>query len=148
MVEPISLTEDILDKKGDFVNTFFEFITKEGLNINVRADVTSVTTVTLYTVPNKKVFYLIGSALTSFCDGTGIAGTTGGSFVSTNQHSTLLTIRHDRGVQSNDALSQTYPYGLKFEEGEAITLGTGVDNTECFGSIQGIEVNKDIAVRR
>ena len=148
MVEEIALTEDILDKKGDFINTFFEFVSKEGTQINERANRVSQGTTAIYIVPERHIFFLMSANLSSFCDGGGVAGTQGGSTISTDQFSTILTTFDDRGIVSHQTVSTQFPYGLKFEGGEVINLGINVDDTQAFGSIQGFEIKKEIAVRR
>lgn len=148
MVEPIALTDDILNKSGEFTNTFFEWVSKEGRQINQRANRVSSGTTTIYAVPEKHIFYLMSANLSSFCDGGGVAGTQGGSTIGTAQFSTILTTFDDRGIVSHQSVSTTFPYGLKFEAGEIITLGLNVADTQCFGSIQGFEIKKEIAVRR
>jgi len=143
----VPLTEDVIKRTDEFEQTFFEFIARDGIQINRRAELTSSTTTTLYTVPIGQVFYLMNSNLSSFCNGGGGAGT-GGAFISTSQHATLLTIRMDQTIVSSTAFSTQYPYGLKFQEGESITLGLNVTNSQCFGSIQGFEIAKESAFRR
>lgn len=143
----VPLEKDLLVKKIIDTQTFYEFISRQALVINRRANLTATGTTIIYTVPANKVFYLMTANLSSFCNGTGVAGASGGSTISTDQFSTILTLLDDRGIVSHQSTSTQFQYGLKFEQNENIILGTNVDNTSAFGSIQGFEVAKEISFK-
>lgn len=140
---PVPLTEDILDKKGDYVNTFFEYITKEGIMIIEYANVTTGTT-NLYTVPKNHNLYLISAHMSSYCDGGGGAGSVTPVIQLAGVYSRyILSCKFDVATKDNQETHEVYTIPIKLEEDSVLRV-VGTPNTATTGVIKGYLVKKPI----
>jgi len=135
--------EDITRRPKEFQQTFFEFISREGIQIIIHGGTT--TNATIYTVPNNKEFHLFNIVVTISGDGAGA----GGSYSVTKQGTSIILYQINLPSNSTDLISQSisYPIPIKFESNENIRIdgqATGPINVIIFG----IELSKEIAFRR
>lgn len=146
MVEEIALTEDILDKKGDFVNTFFEFISKEGTQIIEFGSVNGGTT-QIYRVPDKHIFYLTTLTISGSNNSSNSNTAAGIEITGPIVKTFLIRLVTDVGpsVPIHDAITLSFNPPLRFEENTIFSVGSAVRGD---GIITGIEIKKEIAVRR
>jgi len=144
-VSDVPLTEDVVKRSKEFQQTFFEFLSRDGLQI-VRNAVVNATSTTLYTVPTKKRFFLTavyvsGSNPTPNTSvGAGISTTSSGTDFSVDMTNPLGSAE-----SSTNAISLNFTIPLIYEEGDAFILASGARGR---GGITGIEVNKEISFRR
>jgi len=139
----VAITEDLVKQRLEYLPTYLEWLFKTSVQINKRANQTSSGTSTIYTIPENHVFYLMSAFLSMFCDGTG-AGATGGASLSTNQYSTIMSLDTKNNISNQESQSITFPYGLKFGEGESLIINVNIANTRAMTSIQGYLVKKEV----
>tara|TARA_Y100000310_G_C20676941_1_gene813642 strand:+ start:2702 stop:3127 length:426 start_codon:yes stop_codon:yes gene_type:complete len=138
MVEPIALTENILDKKPSFIFTQHEWLRARGLQILKTASGTG----TLYTTPPNKVFYLT-SVYLSVIDHNGSTGATIRivNAASIIKHH-LLKFGEFPAANMTDSMTLSFPIPIRLDAGELIDCFLGGSAGAC--GISGFEVGKEI----
>jgi len=141
----VPLTEDIIKRTDEFVPTFFEFLSRDGLQIIRSLQNIGASTV-LYTVPARKRFYLT-SLNVSGCNSVANTNITAGISALTSGANWSVRLKSILGsVETlNDSLSLNFTPPIFFEEAEIFTAFSG-DSVDV--TITGIEVDKEIAFRR
>lgn len=136
--------EDITQRKKEFEQTYFEFLSREGVQIKIGSQ---TSTSPIYTVPTNKLFYLF--AMNFQCEINVESGTPNGWRF---QDSGTGAVQEICGVNGN-ILNQIQHNNLfpaipiRFEEGTTFALQIGA-NVSGIGFMFGIEVDKEIAFRR
>jgi len=113
-------------------SNFIEYLIKNGKRKGGSAEFGASSTITIYTVPKGKEYYLISAVL---------SGANSGAVTDIVE---LILSGHIIGLKiapnENDSISLDLSIPLKFEEGETIkVLSSGM---QVFGSVLGYEIDK------
>jgi len=140
----VPLTEDILKKPIEFVNSWVEWAAKT--KIQELFDTFSNSggaNEAMFTVPLNQILY-ITSAWVNVSHNSGVAGLRLSSILLSGQENDVRIIRtQTRAVDSSSALSLTYPTPIKVNEGVAVTF-LNSNNSEGSAGFQGFLIDKSL----
>lgn len=138
----VSLTEDAIKRKIEHIQTFYEFISREGLQIRFGLNAANTN---VYTVPKKKIFYLFAMNVQS--DNSGIVTAPNGwEFIESGSNFPLCQIT---GLGAGDIQQNTLFPGIPIRFDEDITFSfVKHANMLAVGFMFGFEVDKEISFRR
>lgn len=144
----VVLTESIIKDPKEFTQTFFEFISRGGLQI-VRAGNAAGSTITLFTVPANKTFYLTGIFMSASLAGSNVTVSPGISTIRAQDEAWVLRLTADVGpsIIYHGQLAITFNPPIKFEERAIIRLGAPA-STRVDCTITGMQVDKELVFRR
>ena len=136
--EDISLTEDIIKRKIEFVKDWVQFQADEEPIID-SASRTGGGTTTMFTVPARNTLYITSAYISGINNN---AGTIINAFLQIRQEEFLRIALVSLGV-SNQSLS--FPMPLKVEEGETVNFTIAVGQGTGFAGFHGFLIPKKIA---
>jgi len=140
----VPLTKDIINRTKEFQQTYFEFLSREGVQIKIGS---RTSTSPIYTVPTNKLFYLV--AMNFQCEVNVASGIPSGWRFQDSGSGAVQEIC----VVVGDILNQIQHNNLfpaipiRFEEGTTFDLQIDA-NVSGAGFMFGIEVDKETAFRR
>lgn len=152
MVE-IALTEDILFKKPDANPTIS--LLRNGELITRTAQRTADGSVTVYTVPEKKILFIIAMSLNAWSDDVGSNSTFIVALDNFASASRLLFLDigfgHELGAFDgavHNAISHSFAIPLRIEENRSIILDKSGGASTSHGqfAFQGYEIKKEIII--
>lgn len=113
-------------------NDFFSFVINNGIRISEAVTVTN-SSVTVYTVPEGKIFYLISVEMS---ESANIASGTG--FIQDGDNNTLCGLSLRDGGEA--AVSTSFSIPFLYKEGESLKVVSITPGLAVFGLILGYEI--------
>jgi len=145
--DEVSLTEDILGTKKNFVLTFYEFLREEGEQIVEDGFSTAAGTNIIFTVPEGKTLYVQAVYASTSFDGVSaqqrVILEAGYPNVGTIEFLTIRLVAQNR----SESLSLSFPIPIQIEERMEVKLQNQANMDTSFG-FMGFLVSKEVLRRR
>lgn len=137
----VPLEEDLIKKKVEFIQTWVEWSAKNQEQVGSSVSRSGAGSTTIFTVPDKKTFFLTSLELSCTQDATG-TGAAQCLVGSTRITLAIITTRIDPQIIS---ISKNFSMPIRLESGEVISLQNQQAGQHSSSSIQGFLIDKRIS---